>query len=141
MRRMVESDPGYLEVLSEKECQRLLGERSVGRIAFALEGGPEIFPVNYVADESVIVFRTGEDTPLQQSALRKVAFEVDDWDTSTGVAWSVIVKGVAQEITGGLDRYSVALRSKPVVPLAPGKRERWLAIYPSDISGRRFRAE
>lgn len=136
---MIESGRGYLEVLSEEDCRQLLARRNLGRIAFALDDQPEIFPVNYVSDESVIVFRTGEDTRLERSALHKVAFEIDDFDPSTGTAWSVMVKGVAQEITGGVDRYSVALRSQHVVPLAPGKREHWLAIYPSEISGRRFR--
>ena len=126
-------------MLSQEECRLLLAKRNLGRIAFSLDEQPEIFPVNYVADGSTIVFRTGEDTRLEQSVLRRVAFEIDDWDPSTESAWSVMVKGVAQEITGGVDTYSVALRSKQVVPLAPGKREHWLAIYPSEISGRRFR--
>ena len=138
---MAESSPGYLEVLSEAECQRLLAGQRVGRIAFAVEGQPEIFPVNYVADGSAIVFRTGRDTRLQQSAMGKVAFEVDEWDPSTGTAWSVVVKGVAQEITGALDKYAHELRSHPIVPLAPGTREYWLAIYPSEVSGRRFTFE
>ena len=135
---MTESGPGHLEVLSEEECQKLLAGRTVGRIAFTVDGQPEIFPVNYVADGSTIVFRTGDETRLLESAQRRVAFEVDDWDTTAGMAWSVMVRGVVQEITGGLDKYSVALRSRPVVPLPPGRRERWLAVYPSEVSGRRF---
>jgi|SRR5215472_17892461 len=135
---MVEHGPGYLEVLSEEECQKLLAARTVGRIAFTVDGQPEIFPVSYVADGSAIVFRTGDETMLLESVQRRVAFEIDDWDTSTGTAWSVMVRGVAQEITGALDKHAVALRSRPVVPLAPGKRERWLAVYPSEVSGRRF---
>src|SRR5262244_4540597 len=138
---MVESGPGYLEVLSEEECQRLLAERNIGRIAFTVDDQPEIFPVNYVANGSATVFRTGDETRLLESTERRVAFEIDDWDDSTRTAWSVMVRGVAQEITGGLDTYAVALRSHPVVPLAPGKRERWLAIYPTETSGRRLHLE
>jgi nitroimidazol reductase NimA-like FMN-containing flavoprotein (pyridoxamine 5'-phosphate oxidase superfamily) len=113
--------------------------RSLGRIAFSIGEQPEIFPVNYSADGAVIVFRSAEGTRLHESVARRVAFEVDDWDPETGVGWSVIVRGVTQEITSGLDPFAAALRKLPVVPLAPGRRELWLAVYPSEISGRRFR--
>lgn len=128
-----------LDQLSEKECQELLAAHNLGRIAFVVDEQPEIFPVNYVADGSTIVFRTADDTKLLKTAMRKVAFEIDGWDATNGTAWSVMVRGVAQEITGGIDRYAVALRAHKLVPLAPGKRERWLSVYASEISGRRFR--
>ena len=137
---MGESDrPPGLEVLSEQQCRELLARRSLGRISFGVDDQPEIFPVNYSADGSVIVFRTAQGTRLQESVMRRVAFEIDDWDPETGVDWSVVVKGVAEEITRGLDPFAAALRARPVIPLAPGKREYWIAVYPSEISGRRFR--
>lgn len=128
-----------LEVLSEEECRKLLARRNLGRVALTVDDQPEVFPVNYVADDSTIVFRTAEGTKLRESAMRKVAFEIDDWDPATGVGWSVVVKGVAREITGALDHLGVALRALPVIPLAPGKREYWIAIYPTEVTGRRFR--
>jgi len=51
-----------LEVLDERQCQVLLSPRGIGRIAFSVDGVPEIFPVNYAADGSTIVFRTAEGT-------------------------------------------------------------------------------
>lgn len=128
-----------IEALDEQECQELLKSRDLGRIAFADDAGPEIFPINYAADGSTVVFRTAEGTRLQDALKHRVAFEVDDWDSSTGVGWSVVVKGVAEEIKTGVDRFAVALRSHRVVPLAPGAREYWMAVYPSEITGRRFR--
>ena len=137
---MVESPrPLALEVLSEQQCRELLLQRNLGRIAFSVGDQPEVYPVNYAADGSVIVFRTAEGTRLQKSVMRRVAFEVDGWNPETGVGWSVLVRGVAQEITSGLDPYAAALRNLPAVPLAPGKREFWIAVYPSEVSGRRFR--
>ncbi len=50
-----------------------------------------------------------------------------------------MIKGVAEEIATGIDPFAIALRSRPVVPLAPGAREYWMAVYPSEITGRRFR--
>src|SRR5437660_10972963 len=127
-----------MEVLSEQQCQLLLGTKDIGRIAFSVGGVPEIFPVNYATDRSTVVFRTAEGTRLQRALMLRVAFEVDDWDPETGIGWSVVIKGVAREITSGIDPFAMALRSRRVVPLAPGTRECWVAIYPSQITGRRF---
>ena len=126
------------EILDEQQCQHLLASKDIGRIAFSVQGEPEIFPVNYAADGSIIVFRTGEGTKLQLAVMLRVAFEVDDWDAATGVGWSVVIKGVAEEITSGIDPFAMALRSRRVVPLAPGVREYWIAVYPGEITGRRF---
>jgi len=126
------------EILDEQQCQHLLASKDIGRIAFSVQGEPEIFPVNYAADGSIIVFRTGEGTKLQLAVMLRVAFEVDDWDAATGVGWSVVIKGVAEEITSGIDPFAMALRSRRVVPLAPGVRECWIAVYPGEITGRRF---
>lgn len=128
-----------LEVLSEDQCRDLIASQSLGRIAFTIGDQPEVFPVNYAADGLVVVFRTAEDTKLMQAAVRKVAFEVDSWDPDRGVAWSVVLKGVAQEVTSGIDPFSETLRKRPLLPLAPGVRERWIAVYPGEITGRRFR--
>jgi nitroimidazol reductase NimA-like FMN-containing flavoprotein (pyridoxamine 5'-phosphate oxidase superfamily) len=128
-----------LEELSQEDCQALLARRNLGRIALTVGDQPEVFPVNYAVDGTTIVFRTAEGTKLQEAVKRRVAFEIDDWDPHAGVGWSVMVKGVAQDVTGALDRLGAALRSLSVVPLAPGKREFWIAIYPSEVIGRRFR--
>lgn len=128
-----------LEVLSERHCRDLLARRNLGRISFSVDGQPEIFPVNYAVDGSIVVLRTAEGTLLESAFMQKVAFEVDDWDPAAGIGWSVVVKGIAHEISEGLDPFSAAFRALPVFPLAPGKRERWIAIYPSGLTGRRFR--
>lgn len=138
---MGESDrsDGDIEVLTEDQCRELLASRDLGRIAFSIGDQPEIFPINYAADGSVVVFRTAPGTELERAITSRVAFEVDSWDPESRVGWSVVLKGVAQEVTTGIDPFSTALREHSVFPLAPGVREHWIAIYPSEISGRRFR--
>lgn len=128
-----------LEVLTEEQCRELLATRNIGRVAFTLDEQPEIFPVNYATDGAAVVFRTAEGARLQDAVKKRVAFEVDDWNATSGIGWSVVVKGVAEEITGAIDPFAEALRRKPVVPLAPGAREYWIAIYPAEITGRRLR--
>lgn len=129
---------GGLEILSEHQCSELLASRDLGRIAFPFREDTEIFPVNYSTDGTIVVFRTGTGTKLDQSTATRVAFEVDEWDAAKKVGWSVVLKGVAQEVTRGIDPFATALRSRPVVPLAPGEHDYWIAIYPATISGRRF---
>jgi nitroimidazol reductase NimA-like FMN-containing flavoprotein (pyridoxamine 5'-phosphate oxidase superfamily) len=127
-----------IETLSEQQCRELLALRDVGRIAFPLGDDIEIFPINYATDGVIVVFRTSAGTKLAQATGSRVAFEVDEWDAASNVGWSVVLKGVAEEVAGG-DPFSAALRSRPVVPLAPGERDCWIAIYPAQVSGRRFR--
>jgi nitroimidazol reductase NimA-like FMN-containing flavoprotein (pyridoxamine 5'-phosphate oxidase superfamily) len=128
-----------MEVLSEEQCVGLLSSSDLGRIALAFDGQPEIFPVNYATDGKIVVFRTAHGTRLDQATVGRIAFEVDSWDAQTGVGWSVLLKGVAQEVSKGKDPFAASLRERPVRPLAPGERELWIAIYPAEISGRRFR--
>jgi len=127
-----------LEVLSERQCLNLLASRTLGRIAFSVGDQPEIFPISYATDGAIVVFRTASGTKLDWVTRSRVAFEVDDWDPMTRIGWSVLLKGVAQDVTEGIDPFAEALRARPVWPHAPGPHEHWIAVYPSEISGRRF---
>ena len=128
-----------LEVLSEQQCLELLGSQIIGRIAFSDEGQPEIFPVNDATDGAIVVFRSAPGTKLDMAMTSKVAFEVDAWDEARRVGWSVVLKGVCKEVTTGNDPFAATLRTRNVWPLAPGDHDHWIAIYPSEITGRRFR--
>lgn len=128
-----------LEVLSEQQCLELLGSQILGRIAFPVADRIEIFPVNYASDGAIVVFRTAPGTKLDSVTASRVAFEIDGWDEDKGVGWSVVLKGVAQEVTTGSDPFTATLRTRNVWPLAPGERDHWIAIYPAEITGRRFR--
>lgn len=129
-----------LEILSEHDCRELLASRDLGRIAFPLGDETEIFPVNYSTDGVIVVFRTGRGTKLTRSTVSRVTFEVDEWDPVGKVGWSVVLKGVAEEVTAGIDPFATALRSREVTPLAPGQHDYWIAVYPASITGRRFRS-
>ncbi len=128
-----------IEILSEAECLDLLQSHSVGRIALIDHDQPLIFPVNYAADDRAVVFRTAPGMKLTEAPMSKVAFEIDEVDTAAGTAWSVMVQGVAYEITSTLDRLSERLRELVVEPMAPGERKNWVAVMRREISGRRFR--
>ena len=125
-----------IEVLSTTQCWELLRESVVGRLAVTVGGSPDIFPVNPVVDHGTIVFRTGAGTKLAAAKGRDVAFEVDGYDTGTGQAWSVVVKGRAHEIWE-VDEVLRALRL-PLFPWQPGRKPRFVRLEPTSITGRRF---
>ena len=131
--------PAEFEPIADQECLSLLGLHRLGRVALDVDGRPQVFPVNYALSGRVVVFRTAPGTKLANAPMSHVAFEIDDYDLTTGVGWSVMVKGIAYEITDALDHDSVEARRQLVQPMAPGQRDRWVAIRPDEITGRRFR--
>jgi nitroimidazol reductase NimA-like FMN-containing flavoprotein (pyridoxamine 5'-phosphate oxidase superfamily) len=125
--------------LSHEECLRHLSSNRVGRVAVVTPSRqPLMFPVNYAFDEGVVVFKTGAGTKLTLASQALVAFEIDGWDETSKSGWSVLVQGVAHDISGSLDAPSKRLRRLPVRPLAPGARERWVGIWANEITGRYF---
>lgn len=128
-----------LEVIPEEECLNILGGQSLGRIAFVADSQPEIFPVNYGLRAGVIVFRTAPGTKLSFAPGSDVAFEIDGYDAETGVGWSVVVHGVAHDVTDAGDQFSWVARGATVYPRAPGRKVHRVAIERRTITGRRFR--
>ena len=126
-----------LQEIPETECLRLLRRHSLGRIAVVVEGQPQIFPVNYALQDRIIVVRTAPGTKLSYAPSSNVAFEIDDYNASTGVGWSVMVQGVAQDATVALDDVSWTARGAMPHPRAPGDDAR-IAISSEKITGRRF---
>lgn len=127
-----------LEILDEHRCLEYLHSATLGRVAFTTAEGIDIFPVNYACDGSIVVYRTATGSRLARAPREGVAFETDGWDAREKMGWSVVLKGTALDVTEGADPYSRALRDRDVAPMAPGRRSRWIAIYPKSITGRRF---
>jgi len=138
---MIEPRPGQLEILSDGECVTLLHAHDLGRIALVDRARhPLIFPVNYFFDEGVIVFRTAPGTKLELAPGAHVGFEIDGWDPAKGVGGSVLVKGIARDITHSRGAPTGRMRFWPVQPTAPGSREHWVGIWADEITGRTFRS-
>ena len=107
----------------------LLARRQLGRLALAVDGDPDIFPVNYVVDGPRVLFRTAPGSKLAELSVNpRVAFEVDEYDETYGA--SVVLKGVAErlELQREIDaamRSADSLDTDPQVPLGadrPGSR-------------------
>ena len=129
-----------LQTLSDDECWEHLHAHRFGRIAIVVAGLPKIFPVNYAAGDGAIVFRSDPGSKLVHGPGSPACLEVDDYNPSSGIGWSVMVTGPLEDITGADDPISARLRSLGVEPLAPGRRLHWLALHAEEVSGRTFRS-
>jgi uncharacterized protein len=87
-----------LESLSHEECMALIATEEIGRLAVMVGHYPEIFPVNYRLDDFVVVYRTRRGTRLSEAHHHNVAFEVDHLDPVTRTGWSVLIRGMAEDI-------------------------------------------
>jgi len=133
--------PPALERLSREECVALMATQDVGRLVVVDGGRPLIFPVNYALSHRVVTFRTAHGTKLANAPGTNVAFEIDEYNASTRVGWSVLVQGVGVDATTALDDVSWTARGGTPHPLAPGVKIHRLAIKPTSITGRRFSLE
>ena len=128
------------EILTSEECWSLLDLTPVGRLAVIVDGHPDVFPVNYKADNGTLVFRTGSGTKLQAiEADAVVALEADAVSAQFGLAWSVVVKGKAAEATPtgpAMDDIRRAL-----FPWQGVGKEHFIRIVPESVTGRRFSLE
>lgn len=129
-----------MQKLSREECLGLLALHDLGRLAVCLgEGAPVIRPVNYVFDKASqsVVFRTAPGSKfhaLLHSA--DAAFEIDGTDGEVRTGWSVIIRGVADEVRdpGEIRR----LDGLGLEPRAPGRKHHWVRIRAWKVSGRRI---
>ncbi len=133
-----------IEPLSEAECLALIRPGGIGRIAYHGRFGQTVLPVNYELFDGTIVFRTGQDSPMDEDlrtgiarAEYQVAFEVDDIDKAAKDGWSVLVQGSAHHVDSETERISA--RQSGVEPWAGGQKEHYVRIVPTRITGRRIR--
>ena len=125
--------------LGRDDCLRLLADHDVGRLVVVEDHVPLVFPVNYVLDGDAVVIRTGTGTKLYGATRSLVSFEVDDLDRGRRAGWSVVITGVAQEITD-VDRPDLVdrLRRVAIEPWAPGDKPALVRLAAATVTGRRI---
>jgi nitroimidazol reductase NimA-like FMN-containing flavoprotein (pyridoxamine 5'-phosphate oxidase superfamily) len=126
-------------ILEPRECWALVRRAEVGRLAVAVGGRPDIFPINFAVDRGSVIFRTAEGTKLAAAVLgHGVAFECDGYEPTSGEAWSVVVKGRAIEMAteSGLGLYPP--RDVPLFPWHAAPKPRFVRIEADEVTGRRF---
>lgn len=130
----VEENP--VRVLGDDEAWDLLSGVALGRLVTAGGGQVEIFPINFVAQDRSVLFRTAEGTKLFGAVMNdSVLFEADDHTDAGG--WSVVIRGTARVLSTAAD-IREADRAQ-LVPWIPTEKLRYVRITPNDVSGRHFR--
>jgi nitroimidazol reductase NimA-like FMN-containing flavoprotein (pyridoxamine 5'-phosphate oxidase superfamily) len=133
----MEVDRNGLEVLGRDVCLRLLAGTTLGRVGISSGALPSVLPVNFRFDGRQILIRTGVGTKLDAAVANAVvAFEVDEIDPVAHTGWSVMVTGIAGELTDPGEL--AAARTSPLARWAPRNDHRVIAISTELVSGRRI---
>jgi len=126
------------EELTPQDCLVFLSSASVGRLGVSIRALPVILPVNFILVGSSVLIRTATGSDLLHACRSEVvAFEADGFDGAGAYGWSVLVRGIAEEITEpkqlslanqlGLESWAIR-----------GRADHFIAIPTTIISGRRF---
>jgi hypothetical protein len=132
-----DKDEPDVEELPENACWSLLRTTSVGRLAVLIDDHPDIFPLNFAVDHGTVVFRSRTGTKVS-AALSDlpVALEADGYDAEAARAWSVVIRGNAEQIHGFQELMDTV--DLPLFPWQAGEKGQFIRIIPTIISGRRF---
>ncbi|MEO6503370.1 MAG: pyridoxamine 5'-phosphate oxidase family protein [Jatrophihabitantaceae bacterium] len=124
--------------LSPDSCWALLRSVQFGRLGVVVDSEPDIFPINFVVDHGTVVFRTDRGTK-RTAALSgpRVAFEADGYDPAAQQAWSVVVKGHAEEVTKLYELLDAT--ALPLFPWHSSPKHHLIRIAVDEITGRLFR--
>jgi nitroimidazol reductase NimA-like FMN-containing flavoprotein (pyridoxamine 5'-phosphate oxidase superfamily) len=125
-----------IEQLSASECWALLQRTALGRLAVInADGGPDIFPVNYVPHEGSLFIRTARDAKLLHIAHHPmVAFEIDG--ETDDAYWSVVVRGSAERVTRDDEIRESGVRA--LRSWSPTSKRFVIRLTAHSVTGRRF---
>jgi hypothetical protein len=132
----IEIDEG-METIAIDECEQLLNSGGVGVLALPGTPAPILRPVNFTALEGQLVIRTGQGQILDAARRREQAsFVLSSVDRFEHAGWSVIVSGKLIEAPS-----SDGLPGIPLRPWVRGRKDRFVALSVTTLSGRRIANE
>ncbi|WP_181064336.1 pyridoxamine 5'-phosphate oxidase family protein [Pseudoclavibacter sp. AY1F1] len=135
-------DEQLITVLSDEESRELLSATRFGRIAFALNGRVEIYPLNIAYSEESgsgsageIVFKSAPGFKLAGASIAKeVVFQADA--LGDGFATSIVARGEARVLSTEAELEWAA--DLDVSPLIATPKNEYVAIKVGEVSGRRY---
>lgn len=123
-------------VLSEADCWKALDSERIGRLAVQVEDGVDIFPVNFIAKDGALYFRSAPGTKLEAIAHSSaVAFEADGIHLLS--RWSVVVRGDAHRLAD--ESEIVAAGIQTLSTMTSSHKWNYIRITPTVVTGMRFR--
>ncbi|HUA42048.1 MAG TPA: pyridoxamine 5'-phosphate oxidase family protein [Streptosporangiaceae bacterium] len=132
-------DDRVFRTVSPAECFDLLEPGGIGRVGFTAADGVIMLPVNFAISGKAVIFRTAPDTLLALHANARVSFEVDHFDEERHEGWSVLMHGHAHQVTGEHEVKHLEDVTH-LRPWAPGARDVYVRVAPTQVSGRSIRA-
>ncbi len=134
MKQQNDWHPGHLRELTRDECQELLEQRGIGRVAWCDADGAVVLPVNYTVVDGAVLFRTSPHSELaRRFAGGPATFQIDEFDEYTESGWSVLVRGRAELVRGE----ELPESDDRPEPWASGTRNFHVRISPIKVTGRR----
>lgn len=122
--------------LTREQCWEHLYSARFGRIATHDGDEIEITPINLVADDEKVYFRTAKGTKLLHLLLDEhVAVQVDR--AQGGEAWSVMVRGTARQLTDPAE--TARVDELPLRPWLETTKLEYVEVTPTKVTGRLFR--
>lgn len=126
-----------LDHLDEALIRDRLRRARFARIAYLDEDQPVIVPVNIVTDDTEhVLLRTSAGSALAGLDGQRVAIEIDGHDAGQRSGWSILVRGVARDVTEAPDRDARRWQQTTIDTWAPGVRDRVIVVLPLSITGR-----
>lgn len=122
--------------LTDEQCWEYLEAARFGRLATMDDEDIEITPINFVAANRKLYFRTARGAKLFRLTLTgKVALEIDR--VAGDSAWSVMVRGSARQLTEAAElEFAQSLDLKPWLDT---EKIEFVEIEPTRVTGRSFR--
>jgi nitroimidazol reductase NimA-like FMN-containing flavoprotein (pyridoxamine 5'-phosphate oxidase superfamily) len=132
---IMETDERPGTVLSDNESWQVLQRCGYGRLAVCVTGKPDMYPINFLSHNGVLIIRTNPGTKLAGLAVNHhVAFEVDEITLTE--AWSVVLEGKARIVESQTE--SDELDKLPLRPWIPTRKYTYVEITPIRLHGRHF---
>jgi len=86
--------------LDPLECRQLLSRARIGRVALSIDALPAVRTVKFALADNDVLFRVAPTSRLRRAATGAVvAFHADHYDEQAGEGWTVLVRGMCEEIS------------------------------------------
>ena len=133
---MFEHDDGEpVLVLSEEQCWKLLRRTQHARLGLAVNGEPDIVPVNVAWGEGKAYFRTAPGSKLAELTINpSVVLQADG--ILSDQAWSVLARGTARRLE--TEAEIAHAESLCIAPWVPTLKDFYVEIDITSVTGRHF---
>ena len=107
------------------QCLDLLAGGGYGRVVGTDSAMPAVHPISYVLDGQEVIFQSGSRQRLAATAGNVVAFQADEFDSVTGIGWTVLGIGRPYQLVANPAPAGDPGDSAAAADRAPAWPQRW----------------